>query len=104
MRLFDMGVAHGAAPTKRRPGITATSVVSTASACVTVREVMAIYHISRYTAYEQARLFLAAGPGHGIPCIRLGHSIRFPVAWIEAHIGAPLPGVGSASTGDAATA
>lgn len=55
--------------------------------CFTVRDVMRIYRIGRYAAYEQARLYLTAGPGHGIPCIRLGHSIRFPVAWIEAHIG-----------------
>ena len=44
--------------------------VPAVAGCFTVREVMAIYHISRYTAYEQARLFLDDGPGHGIPCIR----------------------------------
>ena len=59
----------------------------TVSACVTVREVMAIYRIGRCTAYEQAALFLRHGPGHGIPCIKLGSSLRFPLAWIEEHIG-----------------
>ena len=48
---------------------------------------MRIYRIGRCTAYEQARRYLDDGSGHGIPCIRLGHSIRFPIAWIEAHIG-----------------
>ena len=58
--------------------------------CVTVREVMAIYRIGRCTAYEQAALFLRHGPGHGIPCMKIGHSLRFPIAWIEAHIGRPV--------------
>jgi hypothetical protein len=48
---------------------------------------MAIYRIGRCTAYDQAALFLREGPGHGIPCIRIGAQIRFPLAWIEAHIG-----------------
>ena len=55
--------------------------------CFTVREVMKLYRIGRCTAYEQARRYLDDGPGHGIPCIRLGHSLRFPIAWIESHIG-----------------
>jgi hypothetical protein len=55
--------------------------------CVTVKEVMAIYRIGRCTAYEQAARYLRDGPGHGIPCMKLGHSLRFPVAWIEEHIG-----------------
>lgn len=57
------------------------------SHCVTVKEVMAIYRIGRCTAYEQAALHLRKGPGHGIPCLKLGHSLRFPLAWIEDHIG-----------------
>jgi hypothetical protein len=55
--------------------------------CVTVKEVMAIYRIGRCAAYEQAALYLRHGPGHGIPCLRLGRSLRFPIAWIEGHIG-----------------
>jgi len=62
------------------------------SFCVTVREVMSIYRIGRCTAYEQAALFLRDGPGHGIPCMKIGNSLRFPVAWIEAHIGRPVTG------------
>ena len=50
------------------------------SHCVTVQEVMAIYRIGRCTPYEQAALYLRKGPGHGIPCLKLGHSLRFPVA------------------------
>ena len=60
--------------------------------CVTVREVMAIYRIGRCTAYEQAALYLRDGPGHGIPCLRIGTRIRFPLAWIEAHIGREVGG------------
>lgn len=70
----------------------ADNLVNTAAQCVTVREVMAIYRIGRCTAYEQAALFPREGPGHGIPCLRIGNAIRFPVARIEAHIGRPLEG------------
>jgi predicted DNA-binding transcriptional regulator AlpA len=55
--------------------------------CLTVTEVMAIYRISRCTAYAQAASFRRSGPGHGIPSVKLGNSVRFPAAWIEAHIG-----------------
>lgn len=72
----------------------------TVSACVTVREVMAIYRIGRCSAYEQAALFLRHGPGHGIPCIKLGNSLRFPLAWIEAHIGRPITAEVAASSPD----
>lgn len=71
------------------PGAAGDSVVPGAQ-CVTIREVMAIYRIGRCTAYQQAALFLEQGPGHGIPCLRVGTSLRFPVAWIEDHIGRPL--------------
>jgi hypothetical protein len=64
--------------------------LDTVERCVTIREVMAIYRIGRCTAYQQASLYLQEGPGHGIPCLRIGAAIRFPVAWIEAHIGRPL--------------
>ena len=65
--------------------------IESPSRCVTIHEVMAIYRIGRCTAYEQAALFLREGPGHGIPCIRIGTQLRFPIAWIEAHIGRPTP-------------
>ncbi|MFT3852018.1 MAG: hypothetical protein QM733_04665 [Ilumatobacteraceae bacterium] len=65
----------------------AANLGDTVAGCFTIREVMRLYRIGRCTAYDQARLYLEGGPGHGIPCIRLGHSIRFPIAWIEAHIG-----------------
>jgi hypothetical protein len=64
-----------------------TDGVPAVAGCFTVKEVMQLYRIGRCTAYEQARRCLDDGPGHGIPCIRLGHSLRFPVSWIEAHIG-----------------
>ena len=64
--------------------------------CVTIQEVMAIYRIGRCTAYDQAGLFLREGPGHGIPCIRIGTQLRFPLAWIEAHIGQATPDSGVA--------
>jgi hypothetical protein len=80
---------------------TNATVCETVSACVTVREVMAIYRIGRCTAYEQAALFLRHGPGHGIPCIKLGNSLRFPLAWIEEHIGrATTAGLGASSLDD----
>ena len=65
--------------------------IESPSRCVTIQEVMAIYRIGRCTAYEQAALFLREGPGHGIPRIRIGSQLRFPIAWIEAHIGQPTP-------------
>ena len=58
--------------------------------CLTVKEIMAIYRVSRCTAYAQAALYLRRGPGHGIPCLKVGNSLRFPAAWIEAHIGRPV--------------
>jgi hypothetical protein len=67
--------------------VTASDEGMVASHCVTVKEVMAIYRIGRCTAYEQAALYLREGPGHGIPCLKLGHNLRFPLAWIEEHIG-----------------
>ncbi len=58
--------------------------------CLTVKEVMAIYQVSRCTAYTQAARYLERGPGFGIPCIKIGGSLRFPTAWIEEHIGRPI--------------
>jgi hypothetical protein len=58
--------------------------------CLTVKEVMAIYKVSRCTAYAQAARYLERGPGFGIPCIKVGGSLRFPTAWIEDHIGRPI--------------
>jgi hypothetical protein len=55
--------------------------------CLTVTEITAIYRISRCTAYAQAASYLRRGPGHGIPCVKIGNSVRFPAAWIEDHIG-----------------
>jgi predicted DNA-binding transcriptional regulator AlpA len=55
--------------------------------CLTVTEIMAIYQISRCTAYAQAASYRRRGPGHGIPCVKIGNSVRFPSAWIEDHIG-----------------
>jgi len=53
---------------------------------------MAVYQVSRWTAYAQAARYLEHGPGYGIPCIKIGGSLRFPLAWIEQHIGRPLEG------------
>ena len=60
--------------------------------CLTVAEIMGIYRISRCSAYAQAALYLRRGAGHGIPCVKIGNSVRFPAAWIEAHIGAQVMG------------
>ena len=65
--------------------------IKSPSRCVPIQVVMAIYRIGRCTAYDQAALFLREGPGHGIPRIRIGSQLRFPIAWIEAHIGRPTP-------------
>ncbi|MEO1058352.1 MAG: hypothetical protein AAFY28_15705, partial [Actinomycetota bacterium] len=46
--------------------------------------------IGRTKAYEQARLYLDTNGEDGLPCIRVGDSIRFLRHGIEDLIGAPI--------------
>ncbi len=43
---------------------------------LTVGEVMVVLRIGRTKAYEQARLFLETNGAAGLPCVRIGDSIR----------------------------
>jgi len=58
---------------------------------LTITEVMDLLRIGRTKAYEQARLFLDTDGADGLPCVRVGDSIRFPRCAIEALLGQPIP-------------
>lgn len=58
---------------------------------LTVTEVMDLLRIGRTKAYEQARLFLDTDGADGLPCVRVGDSIRFPRHAIETLLGQPIP-------------
>jgi len=46
-------------------------------AVLTIAEVMDVLRIGRTKAYEQARLYLDTNGEDGLPCIKVGDSIRF---------------------------
>ncbi len=54
---------------------------------LTISEVMGVLRIGRTKAYEQARLFLDSDGVEGLPCVRVGDSIRFPRHAIEELLG-----------------
>ena len=58
---------------------------------LTVTEVIDLLRIGRTKAYEQARLFLDTDGADGLPCVRVGDSIRFPRRAIEDLLGQPIP-------------
>ena len=58
---------------------------------LTITEVMDLLRIGRTKAYEQARLFLDTDGTDGLPCVRVGDSIRFPRRAIETLLGQPIP-------------
>jgi hypothetical protein len=60
------------------------------TAVLTIAEVMAVLRIGRTKAYEQARLYLDTNGEVGLPCIKVGDSIRFLRHAIEDLIGEPI--------------
>jgi hypothetical protein len=54
---------------------------------LTISEVMGVLRIGRTKAYEQARLFLETNGVEGLPCVRVGDSIRFLRHAIEELLG-----------------
>ena len=57
---------------------------------LTIAEVMGVLRIGRTKAYEQARLYLDTNGEAGLPCIKVGDSIRFLRHAIEDLIGEPI--------------
>lgn len=63
---------------------------STRSAFVSVETAARFLGISRGMAYQQARQHLAHGGG--LRCVRIGHRLLVPVAWLEQLAGLPVDG------------
>jgi hypothetical protein len=59
-------------------------------AVLTVAEVRRVLRISRTKAYAQANAFLASDGTKGLPCVRIGDSLRFPRLAIERLIEQPI--------------
>lgn len=59
-------------------------------AVLTVAEVRRVLRISRTKAYEQANAYLDTDGQHGIPCVRVGTSLRFPRLLLERYIEQPI--------------
>lgn len=57
---------------------------------LTVEQAAVILQISRTTAYQRARQFLATGGADGLPVIRVGRLMRVPRVQLEALLGGPL--------------
>lgn len=60
------------------------------TAVLTIPEVMDVLRIGRTKAYEQARLYLDTNGEAGLPCIKVGDSVRFLRHAIEDLIGEPI--------------
>lgn len=58
-------------------------VPSAESAFLTVEEAAAYPRIGRSNPYEQCRRFMVTGGRAGIPCVRIGRSIRVPRRQLE---------------------
>lgn len=59
-------------------------------AVLTVAEVRRVLRISRTKTYEQANAYLDTDGQHGIPCVRVGTSLRFPRLLLEQYIEQPI--------------
>jgi hypothetical protein len=61
-----------------------------APAVLKISEVISVMRISRTAAYEGARNFLRTDGAAGIPCVRVGRSIRFPRLLLEQYLKQPI--------------
>jgi len=61
-----------------------------APAVLKISEVIHVMRISRTAAYEGARDFLRTDGAAGIPCVRVGRSIRFPRLLLEQYLKQPI--------------
>lgn len=61
-----------------------------APAVLKISEVIIVMRISRTAAYEGARNFLETDGADGIPCVRVGRSIRFPRLLLEQYLKQPI--------------
>jgi hypothetical protein len=61
-----------------------------APAVLKISEVISVMRISRTAAYEGARNFLRTDGAYGIPCVRVGRSIRFPRLLLEQYLKQPI--------------
>lgn len=61
-----------------------------APAVLKISEVIHVMRISRTAAYEGARDFLRTDGAAGIPCVRVGRSIRFPRLLLENYLKQPI--------------
>jgi hypothetical protein len=61
-----------------------------APAVLKISEVINVMRISRTAAYEGARNFLRTDGADGIPCVRVGRSIRFPRLLLEQYLKQPI--------------
>ena len=86
--------------TDRRAGVStrrglapmaATDIYIQAPPMLTAEEAALVLRIGRSKTYELARLFMATNGADGIPCLRIGHHLRFPRHQLEQLIGGPIP-------------
>ncbi len=70
--------------------MTSHAIHSEPPAVLTVAEVRRVLRISRTKTYEQANAYLETGGADGIPCVRVGTSLRFPRLLLEQYIEQPI--------------
>jgi len=58
---------------------------------LTVEETAAVLRIGRTSAYAEVRRWEITAGRHGIPCVRVGRSLRVPKAAIIRMLGAGAP-------------
>ena len=71
--------------------MTATASPTDAAEVLTVDEAAAVLRISRNAAYTLTRQWRATGGRTGLPCIKIGRSVRVPRADLDRIIGATHP-------------
>lgn len=71
-----------------------------------VGEAASFLRIGRNRAYEETARFLSSGGACGLPCIRIGRSVRVPRSalgrWIDEQLGLVSDGLGQRVDSDAA--
>lgn len=71
--------------------MTATTSPTDAAEVLTVDEAAAVLRISRNAAYTLTRQWRATGGRTGLPCIKIGRSVRVPRADLDRLIRAAHP-------------